>query len=159
MELVSLKKVKSLSGVKATRLMAEKLQEAQKNLPKGYELLATEAFRSLVEQKRIYKAYYQKLKKENPNWNKRKIKEEAEKFVADPENDPPHVLGRAVDLDLMKNGEKVDMGTESDDFTEKSYTYSRQIPRRARENRRILINAMKKAGFKSIKTEWWHWEL
>ena len=34
-----------------------------------------------------------------------------------------------------------------------------KISRQAMENRRLLRRVMKEAGFRSIRTEWWHFNL
>jgi len=67
-----------------------------------------------------------------------------------------HPAGAAVDIRLLRNNEPVDCGTPMWSFVRDSYTFSPFISPEARENRKILRTAMKRAGFAPFDGEWWH---
>lgn len=53
----------------------------------------------------------------------------------------------------------LDFGTGFDCFDPKSRTASREVGSEARENRRLLVEAMDRAGFRNYSAEWWHFTL
>lgn len=56
-------------------------------------------------------------------------------------------------------GNEIDMGTIAGCFHIDSYTKSKAISKAAQENRKLLLNIMKKHGFKNYSKEWWHYTL
>ena len=71
-----------------------------------------------------------------------------------------HTRGSTVDLTLIKkNGSFVDMGGTFDLFSEISHPDYKKITRAQKTNRKILHDAMIKAGFVGIDSEWWHFTL
>jgi D-alanyl-D-alanine dipeptidase len=72
-----------------------------------------------------------------------------------------HPRGTTVDLTIIdKNGKDISMPTEFDDFTIKaSHSCCKGISKDSIRNRELLRNIMKKHGFKSIKNEWWHYNI
>ena len=81
------------------------------------------------------------------------------RYVAPPGKGSNHNRGQAVDISLAdENGKVLDMGTPFDDFTEMSYSYSNDISKEARKNRKLLRSIMTKAGFSVYKYEWWHFD-
>jgi D-alanyl-D-alanine dipeptidase len=140
----------------------EKLIEAHKYLPAGINFLVIESFRPLSIQARDFSEYSDELKKSHPEWDKEKIYSEASKYVAPPEIIPPHSTGGAIDLTLCdEKNEELDMGTRLNADPEESdnacFTLAENISDEARTNRKILIDALSKAGFVNYPTEWWHW--
>jgi D-alanyl-D-alanine dipeptidase len=88
-----------------------------------------------------------------------------EYYVADPQKGGGlHNYGMAVDLTLVdQNGEWLSMGTAFDFFgaesnidKEEDLVKRRRITPSEYRNRRILRKVMEKAGFKTVKSEWWH---
>lgn len=77
-----------------------------------------------------------------------------------------HSRGSTVDLTLVdilpgpdgKLRER-DMGTAFDFFSPFSAPSDRRVSEEARSNRRLLADAMRKAGFVSYGKEWWHFTL
>ena len=75
-----------------------------------------------------------------------------------------HNYGLAVDVSIIdENGDSIDMGTKVDALTYISHTDNEEelvragkISREAMENRRLLRRVMREAGFKSLRSEWWH---
>ncbi len=71
-----------------------------------------------------------------------------------------HTRGSTVDLTLIKkDGSFVDMGGTFDLFSEISHPDYKKLTRKQKKNRKILHDAMTKAGFKGIDSEWWHFTL
>ncbi len=79
-------------------------------------------------------------------------------YVTDPKKGSMHNRGLAVDVTLVReNGEVLDMGTAYDYFGWAAHQDYFEHPRHILENRKILKGVMEKHGFKSIRTEWWHY--
>ena len=71
-----------------------------------------------------------------------------------------HTRGSTVDLTLIKkDGSFVDMGGTFDLFSEISHPDYKKLTKEQKRNRKILHDAMIKAGFKGIDSEWWHYTL
>lgn len=71
-----------------------------------------------------------------------------------------HTRGSTVDLTLIKkDGSFVDMGGTFDLFSEISHPNYKNLTKEQKQNRKILRDAMIKAGFKGISSEWWHYTL
>ena len=71
-----------------------------------------------------------------------------------------HTRGSTVDLTLIKkDGSFVDMGGTFDLFSEISHPNYKKLTTEQKKNRKILHDAMIKAGFKGINSEWWHYTL
>lgn len=78
-------------------------------------------------------------------------------YVTPPAKGSMHNRGLAVDLTIVdKDGKELDMGTPFDDFSEKAHFDYTKLPKQVLENRRLLRSTMEQAGFKGIRTEWWH---
>lgn len=86
-------------------------------------------------------------------------------YVSNPANGGGlHNYGLAVDLTILdENGTPLPMGTPFDYFGEEAHTdnegallENKRITRAEYENRRLLRRIMRKAGFRSIPYEWWH---
>jgi len=90
-------------------------------------------------------------------------------YVSNPRNGGGmHNYGLAVDITLCKaaTGDTLDMGTKVDflgDYAhidkESSLVSRHIITPQARQNRELLRKVMTEAGFKPLKTEWWHFNL
>ncbi len=82
-----------------------------------------------------------------------------ERYVADPRKGSRHNRGAAVDLTLVDaQGQELVMPTPFDDFSEKAHRGYMQLPAQAVENRAKLQQAMERAGFLGLPTEWWHFD-
>jgi zinc D-Ala-D-Ala dipeptidase len=80
-----------------------------------------------------------------------------DRYVTNPKKGSMHNRGAAVDLTLVdKNGKELDMGTPFDFFGEKAYQTCTTLPKEVLENRKTLNTALENVGFKTIRTEWWH---
>jgi len=71
-----------------------------------------------------------------------------------------HTRGSTIDLTIIKkDGSFVDMGGTFDLFSEISHPDYSRLTKEQKQNRKILRDAMTKAGFKGISSEWWHFTL
>ena len=133
----------------------EMLKKAQKSLEAnkpGYHLLIYDAARPLSIQWILWNT----LTQYPPNIRKN--------YVADPREHSIHNYGSAIDLTVAdEKGTALDLGTSFDFFVELAYPSKEQellaqhkLTKKAYENREILRNAMKSAGFMPIEYEWWH---
>ena len=80
-------------------------------------------------------------------------------YVTPPSRGSMHNRGLAVDLTVMdlKSMRLLDMGTDFDFFGKRAHQDNVGLPKDILENRKLLRNIMALAGFKSIRTEWWHY--
>ncbi len=108
----------------------------------GYKIKIFDCYRPLDIQKRMWKIV------PNPS------------YVADPSKGSIHNRGGAVDISLVdSNGKEIEMGTPFDFFgIEASHNYS-NLSKEIKENRELLKNTMIDKGFKSLDSEWWHYNL
>ena len=83
------------------------------------------------------------------------------RYVTEPEKGQcTHCRGVALDVTLVnQDGTDVEMGTNFDNFTTKAHSTHLKIPKEQIHNRVILSGIMSIAGFHSIPTEWWHFQL
>ena len=80
-----------------------------------------------------------------------------DRYVTPPWKGSQHTRGLAVDLTIVdKNGNELDMGTPFDTFSEKAHSTYQDLPKNVLENRKLLRGVLQQVGFKSIRTEWWH---
>lgn len=86
-------------------------------------------------------------------------------YVANPSRTGLHNYGMAVDLSIIdiETGKELPMGTAFDFFgslaginQEDTFLANGQLTQEEYKNRRILRDAMRKAGFLTIRGEWWH---
>ena len=69
-------------------------------------------------------------------------------------------FGSTIDLTIVKqDGSFVDMGGTFDLFSPISHPDYKKITKKQKRNRKILRDAMVKAGFKPLDSEWWHFTL
>jgi len=123
------------------RMTLTRLARAQKSLRKmGLRLKIWDAYRPLETQLILWKA------------------SKSSKYVVPPEKGPSlHSYGVAVDVTIVdKKGQDLLMPSAHDEFSLAAASdYSGDNPL-IRYNLDILQKAMKKAGFSTIKDEWWH---
>lgn len=89
-------------------------------------------------------------------------------YVSNPRNGGGlHNYGLAVDLTLCRlNGDTLTMGVKIDNMTSLSHIDNEdellrqgKISKEAYDNRRLLREVMRYAGFKALRTEWWHFNI
>lgn len=131
----------------------DKAQQELSVLMPGYHLLVKDAARPMSVQRRMFNAV-KGTSKAN--------------YVANPARGGGlHNYGVAVDLTIVDdNGNELDMGTPVDHLgVEANIDRELQLVKRgvisenSRQNRLLLRRVMKNAGFSTIRTEWWHFDL
>lgn len=131
---------------------AEKLVKAQQLLQEthpGYHLLVFDCCRPRRVQKKMWDSLDVPFKRN---------------YLAPPWEGSVHNYGCAVDLSLADSaGKELDMGTPFDFFgpeaqpqLEVQFLTQGKLTQEQYENRLLLRNTMKQAGFFPIHTEWWH---
>ena len=71
-----------------------------------------------------------------------------------------HNYGLAVDISIVNaKGDTIPMGTKVDHLGREAHTDYTAISSEALQNRRLLISIMREAGFRSLPSEWWHFNL
>ena len=80
------------------------------------------------------------------------------RYVARPARGSVHNRGAAVDLTLFdrQTGAAVAMGTDYDYFGPEGHAAYAELPDSVLAHRRILQNTLRRHGFLTIRTEWWH---
>jgi zinc D-Ala-D-Ala dipeptidase len=88
-----------------------------------------------------------------------------ETYFAHPVKGSLHSFGFALDLSLCSAQEELDMGTGFDDLRplaepckEQDYLRLGELNSLQIENRKLLRQIMIRAGFSSIRQEWWHFD-
>ena len=129
----------------------------------GYQLHIFDGWRPPAVQQALYEDIYHELCTRHPEDTEAERHFRAQHFVALPSCHParpsPHLTGGSVDVSLRRAGELMDMGSDFDEPTRRSYTdaYEAQ-PGAIRERRRLLYQAMTHAGFSNLPSEWWHYD-
>ena len=143
------------------------LVEAAHLLPRGYKLKVLDAWRTFALQHELYALYAANITREFKleectNDQKRAV---IRKFVSEPVYDrnvpPVHTTGGAVDVSILDpEGVELDMGTEFDAFTDKTYTsyFENKKNDTIKRNRRLLYSIMTESGFTNLPSEWWHFD-
>jgi D-alanyl-D-alanine dipeptidase len=80
------------------------------------------------------------------------------RYVAPPSRGSMHSRGGALDLTLidLEHQQQLDMGTHYDYFGPKAYWVNKDLPQSVLDNRQLLRSTLEKHGFKTVTTEWWH---
>ena len=150
--------------------VAMKLKQAAERLPDGIKLLAWDGVRSLQLQAEIADRFRLDLAKKGLSAAEKKrlvtqfVSPLPSSFAEFHHTPPAHTTGGAIDLTLCDGtGKPLDMGTEFDDFSEKSrpdwYERNGTIDdEKPRVLRRLLTNIMNTVGGVQYHTEWWHFE-
>ncbi len=124
---------------KQTAIALLKVQQDLK--AQGYQIKIFDCYRPLEVQKKMWQIM--------PGTN----------YVANPQKGSKHNRGAAVDLTLVDlQGNELDMGTPFDFFGQEAHHTYTNLPEEIKNNRLLLKNTMEKHQFKSIYSEWWHYE-
>ena len=124
---------------KSTAEALVKANEAFKQL--GYRIKLFDCYRPLSVQKKMWKIL--------PGTH----------YVANPAKGSKHNRGAAVDLTLVDaQGKELNMGTPFDFFGKEAHHTYTEHPKEVLENRKLLKDTLDKYNFKSIYSEWWHYE-
>ena len=121
---------------------AEALVKANKDfIQLGYRIKLFDCYRPLSVQKKMWKIL--------PGTH----------YVANPAKGSKHNRGAAVDLTLVDaQGKELNMGTPFDFFGKEAHHTYTEHSKEVLENRKLLKEILDKYNFKSIYSEWWHYE-
>jgi len=108
----------------------------------GYRLLLWDCYRPASAQRELWRARPDK------------------RWVADPARGSNHSRGSAVDLSLAAvDGRPVEMPTDHDAFDARARPEAvAGVSAVALQHRRVLREAMERAGFRQNRGEWWHYD-
>jgi zinc D-Ala-D-Ala dipeptidase len=137
------KKIYTLARAYARKPVAEALKKIQTDLKKqGLELKIFDGYRPYSATVMFYETYHDTT------------------YVASPYKGSRHNRGCALDLTLIdsKTGKELQMPTEWDSFKKESWPLTPVADPVIRKNRKTLIDAMEKHGFKVNASEWWHFD-
>lgn len=108
----------------------------------GYHLKLFDCYRPLSVQKKMWKIFPNAHYLANP-YTKKSV----------------HNRGAAVDLTLVDDeGCALDMGTGYDYFGKEAHQDFTGLSKEVLKNRKLLREGMRKFGFRTIRTEWWHYD-
>ena len=125
--------------LKTVKALVQANHEASKL---GYKIKIFDCYRPLYVQKKMWKIF--------PNAT----------YVANPASGSIHNRGGAVDITLVDSmGISLNMGTDFDSFSKRAAHGFKRLPRRVKENRRILREIMEASNFSALASEWWHYNL
>lgn len=163
----------ALEAVYTRPAIVLKLQKLLTLLPDEIGILVLDAWRPYAVQVALRNNFKSQLIAKNSEASAQEIEEILNQFVAMPSQNPlypsPHLTGGSIDLTLFNiaSGDALDMGTAFDEMDERSWshafenmTHKNATPHdlTIRNNRRLLINGMKKVGFSNLPSEWWHFD-
>lgn len=140
----------------------DRLLLAADALPSGYRLVVLDGWRPKSLQQKLFADAWAKIASDNPSLSKTEIESLVRNYVAPASDDPkcpsPHITGGAVDVTLADSDcVFCEMGSLFDEVTEQSWTNS-PVSETASDNRRCLLEAMQRAGFTNLPSEWWHFD-
>ena len=121
--------------------VADALLQVNKELKtQGYRLKLFDGYRPRPAQQKLWD------KVPDPN------------YVAPPSKGSMHNRGVAVDLTITDmTGKEINMGTPYDFFGPAAHHDCTNLPKEVLQLRTKLKAVMEKHGFRSIRTEWWHY--
>jgi D-alanyl-D-alanine dipeptidase len=138
--------------------LARKLAAVNELLPNNYRLKIVYGYRHPEVQTKYFVSQKDIIKGQMPNLSEDDLTSYVHNFVAVPEV-AGHPTGAAVDLTIVdKNGEELDMGTNIADYSdpEKIKTFTENLTKDQRNNRKLLHNLMVQQEFAPFYGEWWH---
>jgi D-alanyl-D-alanine dipeptidase len=136
-------KIYNLPRAYARKPVAEALKKIQADLnPQGLGLKIFDGYRPYSATVKFYEVYRDTT------------------YVASPYKGSRHNRGCALDLTLidLKTGKELQMPTEWDSFKKEAWPSTPVADPKIRANRKLLIDAMEKHGFKVNSSEWWHFD-
>lgn len=109
-------------------------------------------YRALSVQTRLYKQHEAALAAE---FQGGELREAVHREIASPDI-AGHPTGGAIDIQIVRNGQPLDMGTKIWEFCPDSFTFSPFVSTDATKNRLLLRDALMRVGFAPFDGEWWH---
>lgn len=147
-----------------------RLLKAAASLPNDVCMVVLDGWRPFKVQQYLFDTLVNLMERARPDSSRNQLVAEARNFVSPPstlESAPsPHLTGGAVDVTLAdKSGRLLNMGTLFDEASPLSYAAGLEgdstldaAQTEARNNRRMLYQAMAQVGFTNLPSEWWHFD-
>ncbi|UJF24524.1 D-alanyl-D-alanine carboxypeptidase family protein [Suttonella sp. R2A3] len=143
----------------------ERLERAARTIERaGLLMQILDGWRPPRVQQALYQSLYDSYQQQYPDEGEAQWHKRTQYFVSLPSEQlhkpSPHLTGGSVDVTLCSaEGEPLDMGSEFDEASERSYSdaYEHQAGD-IRKRRRLLYQAMIEAGFTNLSSEWWHYD-
>lgn len=148
----------------------QRLLKAATYLPANMRLVVLDGWRPFSVQQHLFDTLLNLMAHTYPDSSPEALIAKARTLVSPPSSKrsapSPHLTGGSVDVTLAdENGQILEMGTLFDEASPLSATASfenLQQPDKSqlqsRNNRRILYQAMTRAGFTNLPCEWWHYD-
>ena len=135
-----------------------KVLAAKAHLPQGVYFMIYEAYRPRARQFELWEGIWKQMAQENPNASEIELTELCANFVSNPHGvGSGHQFGCAIDITLCDKDRNVfDMGTDMQEFCDRTKTSSADITEEQKQNRRLLVNCLEKEGLINYPSEWWH---
>ena len=136
-------KIYSLAKAYARKPVAEALKKAQNDLRKqGLGVKIYDAYRPYKATVKFYETYHDTT------------------YVASPYRGSRHNRGCALDMTIvnLKTKAELKMPTGFDSFSKDAWPSTPISDPLASKNRKLIIDAMEKHGFKVNASEWWHFD-
>ncbi len=147
--------------------VAKKLLAAQKLLPRGFTFEILDAWRPYEVQFSLYNSYRDKIiNGSGTDLSAEELEKKVCEFVSYPDKNKKisfvHSSGGAIDITILdESGKRLNMGSEFDEFTDRSYTSwyeNNSTDSEIISNRRMLYNSLCSSGFTNYPSEWWHYD-
>ena len=137
------------------------LIKAKEHLPKGYNFVIYEAYRTKETQVKLWEEIVAIEAAKNPqiDVSSEEFAAICDRFVANPyRQGSGHQSGAAIDVSLIDDaGIECDMGGKVRGFDKTADFMCPDISPQARKNRIILKDALEKVGLVNYPSEWWHY--
>ncbi len=136
-------KIYNLARAYARKPVAEALKKVQNDLSKqGLGVKIYDAYRPYKATVKFYETYHDTT------------------YVASPYRGSRHNRGCALDITIidLKTKEELKMPTDFDSFSKDAWPSTPISDLVAAKNRKLIIDAMEKHGFKVNTSEWWHFD-
>jgi len=139
--------------------VAKMVCKAKSYLPKGMTFIIGDAWRSKKIQERQINYFQEMFRKKHPDWNESRVIAEASNYIAPAHGTlaSGHMTGGAVDLRLWRNGRKMPMKSRKLTYQENALSDQPKLPEYLKKNRKIMFDALTRAGLSNYPLEFWHW--
>ncbi len=139
------------------RVVRDKVVACSEDLPDGLCLMVFEAFRSRARQWELWNPVVASIAANNPDWSEAKVYAESSRWVSPPDGfGSGHQAGAAIDVKLARaDRTELDFGGPMKGLSGLAPTNWPVSPER-RNNRDLLVAAMRRVGMINYPDEWWH---
>ena len=136
----------------------DKILAAKEHLPSDLYFMIYEAYRPRARQFELWEMICKQMSTEHPEASDEELTALCSNFVSNPYGvGSGHQFGCAIDITLCdENRVELDMGTEMQEFCERTETAFAGITEQQKQNRQLLCSVLEKEGLINYPSEWWH---